>query len=80
MRTHTTIDLDAALVGEAREILGTRTTTETVHAALSEVVRRQRRLGLLELRPGLTLDDLDMMRAHRFAEEPAPYGSAEPEA
>ena len=78
MRKHTTIDLDGDLVGEARAVLGTRTTTETVHAALADVVRRRRRLGILELRPALTLADLDAMRTHRFSEDPAPYGSGEP--
>jgi Arc/MetJ family transcription regulator len=73
MRKHTTIDLDADLVAEARQILGTRTTTETIHAALGEIVRRRRRMAILELLPALTLSDLDAMRAHRFAEDPAPY-------
>jgi Arc/MetJ family transcription regulator len=78
MRKHTTIDLDTDLVRRAGEVLGTTRTTDTVHAALSEVVRRRIRLGILSLRPALTLDDLDAMRAHRFAEEPAPYDSNEP--
>ena len=78
MRRHTTIDLDRELVDEARQILGTSTTTDTVHAALAEVVRGRRRLGLLDLRPALTLEDLNAMRSHRFAEEPAPYESDEP--
>lgn len=73
MRKHTTIDLDRELVGEARQVLGTTTTTETIHAALAEVVRGRRRMAILELRPALTLTDLDAMRAHRFAEDPAPY-------
>lgn len=75
MRRHTTIDLDAELVGEARQVLGTTTTTETVHAALTDVVRRRRRMAILELTPALTLADLDAMRAHRFAEDPAPYAT-----
>jgi len=75
MRKHTTIDLDADLVGEARHVLGTTTTTDTVHAALADVVRRRRRMGILELHPALSLADLDAMRAHRFAEDPAPYES-----
>ena len=75
MRTHTTIDLDRELVGEARQLLGTSTTTETVHAALREVIRGRRRMAILDLHPALTLADLDAMRAHRFAEEPAPYDS-----
>ena len=75
MRKHTTIDLDRELVSEARQILGTTTATETIHAALAEVVRSRRRMTILELHPALTLTDLDAMRAHRFAEDPAPYSA-----
>lgn len=78
MRKHTTIDLDSDLVAQAREALGTSTTTDTVHAALAEVVRGRRRMGLLALQPALTLGDLAEMRGHRFAEEATPYGSDEP--
>lgn len=74
MRRHTTIDIDMDLVREAGVALGTTRMTETVHAALEEVVRRRRLLTLLELRPALDLDDLRAMRAHRFAERPEPYG------
>lgn len=74
MRKHTTIDLDVDLVRKAADALGTTRTTDTIHAALSEVVRRRLRMELLETRPALTLDDLGAMRAHRFAEDPAPYG------
>jgi Arc/MetJ family transcription regulator len=73
MRKHTTIDLDPDLVREASRVLGTTTTTDTVHGALEDVVRRRRRMTILELRPGLDLADLDAMRAHRFAEERIPY-------
>ena len=75
MRKHTTIDLDVDLVRRAAEALGTTRTTDTIHAALAEVVRRRLRMDILGLRPALTLDDLDAMRAHRFAEDKAPYGS-----
>jgi len=78
MRKHTTINLDIELTREAQRELGTRTTIETIHAALAEVVRRRRRLGLMDLHPALTLADLEAMRAHRFAEEPAPYAFEEP--
>ncbi len=78
MRKHTTIDLDADLVGAARDLLGTATTTETIHAALTEVVRARRRMEILDQRPALSLADLDAMRAHRFAEEAAPYDADEP--
>jgi Arc/MetJ family transcription regulator len=74
MRRHTTIDIDMDLVREAGVALGTTRMTETVHAALEEVVRRRRLLTLLELRPALDLDDLRAMRAHRFAERLEPYG------
>jgi Arc/MetJ family transcription regulator len=73
MRKHTTIDLDPELVAEARQVLGTTSATETIHAALAEVIRGRRRMAILDLHPALTLADLDAMRAHRFAEDPAPY-------
>jgi hypothetical protein len=75
MRRHTTIDLDTDLAREAGEVLGTTRTIDTIHAALADVVRRQRRLEILSLRPALTLADLDAMRAHRFAEDAAEYAS-----
>jgi Arc/MetJ family transcription regulator len=46
-RTHTTLDLDRTLLEEAAEALGTKRTTETVHAALREVVARRRRAWLV---------------------------------
>jgi Arc/MetJ family transcription regulator len=45
-RTRTTLDLDRDLLREAAEALGTTRTTETVHAALREVVARRRRAWL----------------------------------
>ena len=69
MKTHTTIDLDLDLVREAARVLGTRRTTETVHAALAEAVAIRRRLGLLDLEPALTLDSLAWDRAGRFSPE-----------
>lgn len=77
MRKHTTIDLDRDLVDQARQALGTASATETIHAALAEVVRARRRMAILDLHPALTLADLHAMRAHRFAEDPAPYASDE---
>ena len=69
MRKHTTIDLDLQLVNEAKVALGTRKTSETVHAALREAVRAGQRRRLLELDTGLTLDDLERARAWRTAAE-----------
>lgn len=69
MRKHTTIDLDLHLVNEAKEALGTRRTSDTVHAALREAVRASQRRRLLQLETGLTLDDLDRARAWRTTAE-----------
>lgn len=79
MRKHTTIDLDAELVRAAAEALGTTRTTDTIHAALNEVVRRRLRMAIIGFRPALDLADLDAMRAHRFAEDRAPYMADPPE-
>jgi Arc/MetJ family transcription regulator len=74
MRKHTTIDLDQELVREAASVLGTTRTTDTVHAALSDVVRRRHREGLFEVSTDLDLEALDEIRSHRFSERTAPYG------
>jgi Arc/MetJ family transcription regulator len=47
-KTHTTLDLDRELLVEAATALGTTRTTDTVHAALREVVARRRRRWLAE--------------------------------
>jgi Arc/MetJ family transcription regulator len=44
----TNINLDKALVAEAAAVLGTAQTTETVHAALRDVVNRATRRRLAE--------------------------------
>lgn len=65
MRKRTTIELDMELLIEARAVLGTKGIDETVHAALREVVNARRRLGLLDLEPDLTLQDLVVDRHGR---------------
>ena len=65
MRKRTSIDLDMDLVIEAGRALGTTKVTETVHAALDEVVRRQR-VALVDFVPAIDLGDLDRMRSHRL--------------
>lgn len=60
----TSFEIDSAKVDAAKEILGTKTLTETVDAALSEVVKLRQRKTLVELlfRPGaLELDDPEAM-------------------
>ena len=50
MIKRTSINLDLELVAEAREILGTNNTTDTVHTALREAVRHERIERLLKRR------------------------------
>jgi hypothetical protein len=60
----TSFEIDAAKVELAKEVLGTKTLTDTVDAALSEVVSLRQRKALVELlfRPGaLELEDDDVM-------------------
>lgn len=62
-RRKTSFEIDPAKVEAAKEILGTRTLTDTVDAALSEVVALRQRKALLELlfRPGaLDLSDSEV--------------------
>lgn len=58
MRKRTTIELDMAMVAEASIALGTNTVSETVHAALQEVVDSRRRVRLLALDPDVSLQRL----------------------
>jgi hypothetical protein len=60
----TSFDVDFAKVDAARKLLGTKTLTETVDAALDEVMKLQQRQRLVELllTPGaLELDDPEAM-------------------
>lgn len=66
MIKRTSLNLDLELVARARDVLDTRGTTETVHRALAEVVRR-RRLDELAARTfeGLTPEVLAELRRTR---------------
>ena len=66
MIRRTSLNLDFGLVEQAREVLDTSGTTDTVHRALEEVIRRDafRRLAEWDL-GGLTLEDLERMRQPR---------------
>jgi Arc/MetJ family transcription regulator len=59
----TSINLDFDLVTQAGEILRTNGTTDTVHRALEDVIRRDalKRLAEWDL-GGMTLEDLERMR------------------
>jgi len=49
MIKRTSLNLDMSLVHEAREVLGTRGTTETVNQALAEIVRHDKLRRLTEM-------------------------------
>jgi len=62
----TNINLDVELVAAAAEQLGTRGNTDTVHAAMRDVVARARRRALVERDFGdLTPEALAELRAPR---------------
>jgi len=42
MVKRTSLNLDVDLVAQAREVLGSNGTTDTIHRALEDVVRRER--------------------------------------
>ena len=62
----TSLNLDLDLVAQAREVLHTKGTTDTVHRALEDVIRRE---AIARLRDwdlgGLTLEDLERIRRPR---------------
>jgi Arc/MetJ family transcription regulator len=75
MVRRTTINLDTELVAQAREILGTANTTDTVHGALREVIRRDRLRRLSERKWGMTLEQLHELRRSRA--QTRPWGGSE---
>lgn len=69
MIKRTSLNLDLDLVAQARDVLQTRTTTETVHRALDEVVRQEALKRLADWTPDLTLEELERLRRPRFPAE-----------
>lgn len=66
MCMRTNIVIDDELMAEAQRVAGTATKRETVELALRELVARQRRLGILELRGRVKWEgDLKASRARR---------------
>lgn len=64
----TNINLEADLVDAAAHVLGTTRTTDTVHAALREVVERDARMRLARREfPDLTPEALLQLRAPELA-------------
>ena len=66
MVKRTSLNLDLDLVGQARELLGSKGTTDTIHRALEEVVRREK-LRRLAAEPfeDLTPEALEQLRTPR---------------
>ena len=58
----TSVNLDIDLVEAAKDVLGTRETTETIHRALAEVVRQARLRRLSARRFDLTDGELKQLR------------------
>lgn len=64
MRTN--IEIDDEVLREAQRLTGARTKRETVDVALRELVARQRRIGILDLRGRVHWEgDLDESRLGR---------------
>lgn len=62
----TSLNLDLELVGQARAVLGSNGTTDTIHRALEEVVRREKLRRLSERTfEDLTPEALERLRATR---------------
>jgi Arc/MetJ family transcription regulator len=70
VKKRTNMNVDVSLVSQAAVVLGTRGTTDTVHAAMEDVVRRSRRkrLAARDL-SDLTPKALEQMRKPRSANE-----------
>jgi Arc/MetJ family transcription regulator len=66
----TNINLDTELLREAAELLGTERITDTVHAAMREVVDREyrRRLANRRLFTDVTTEEFEAMRRARTFE------------
>ena len=58
----TSLNLDLDLVAEAKQVLDTRETTQTIHRALEEVVRQARLRRLLAHRFEMTNEELKQLR------------------
>lgn len=66
MVKRTSLNLNLELVAEAREVLGSSGTTDTVHRALEEVVRQQKLRWLADEKfEDLTPEALERLRATR---------------
>jgi hypothetical protein len=66
----TSLNLRLDLVAQARDVLGTNGTTETIHRALEEVVRREHLRRLAEWRIELTPEEEEELERASGVEPP----------
>lgn len=59
MAVKTALNIDREKVRRAAEVLGTKGTTETIDAALSEIIARDARLRLIEYMRSLDQEQID---------------------
>ena len=71
MTKRTSLNLDMSLVDEAREVLGTNGTTETVHKALADVVRQDKLRQLAAWEFSMTNEEIEASEAEELAELPS---------
>jgi hypothetical protein len=72
MIKRTSLNLDLDLVSQARDVLDTRTATETIHRALEDVIAREALRKLAEWRPDYTLEELEQLRRGWFPDHEWP--------
>ncbi|TML62422.1 MAG: hypothetical protein E6G22_08195 [Actinobacteria bacterium] len=72
MIKRTSLNLDMSLVEEAREVLGTRGTTETVTQALAEVVRQDKLRRLTEMVFDVDNDEIEAWSGPELDSEAPP--------
>jgi Arc/MetJ family transcription regulator len=70
MIKRTSLNLDLDLLAQAKDALGTRATTETIHRALEDVVRTARLQRLVERRFELSGSELEALRTPRTTAAP----------
>jgi Arc/MetJ family transcription regulator len=68
MIKRTSLNLDTSLVDEARSVLGTNGTTETVHRALAEVVRHDKLRQLAAWEFSMTNEEIEASEAEDVEE------------
>ena len=72
MIKRTSLNLDMSLVDEAREVLGTRATTETINRALEEVVRQDKLRRLTEMVFDVDNDEIEAWSGPELDSEAPP--------